>query len=213
MRSHFRRPQCEASKAPVGHVRSYRDILNDALAALSIIRRARRLRTLLVRKCKVEPWEVPSSNARPMGCRAWGTLNLGSPVIVTLEQLDSDWEPYSCTFPDCGLVCAAVPVKTRRAESHWDMRVGQCDRSPVAGGLGHAMFVGAAACDLSWGEGQSSVFGVRGGSREVFPISIVVVWDLGCLLVGYFLQWEKGNDKGANYVRNFSVKAQGIELA
>ncbi|OWM73881.1 hypothetical protein CDL15_Pgr018941 [Punica granatum] len=89
----------------------------------------------------------------------------------------------------------------------------QCDRSPVAGGLGHAMFVGAAACDLSWGEGQSSVFGVRGGSREVFPISIVVVWDLGCLLVGYFLQWEKGNDKGANYVRNFSVKAQGIELA
>ncbi|PKI44943.1 hypothetical protein CRG98_034638 [Punica granatum] len=43
------RPQCEASKAPVGHVRAYRDTLSDALAALSIIRRARRLRTLLVR--------------------------------------------------------------------------------------------------------------------------------------------------------------------
>ncbi|PKI47574.1 hypothetical protein CRG98_032034 [Punica granatum] len=43
------RHQCEASKAPVGHARTYRDILNDALAALSIIRRVRRLRTLLVR--------------------------------------------------------------------------------------------------------------------------------------------------------------------
>ncbi|PKI47441.1 hypothetical protein CRG98_032150 [Punica granatum] len=41
--------QCEASKALVGHVRAYRDILNDALAALSIIRRVRRLRTLLVK--------------------------------------------------------------------------------------------------------------------------------------------------------------------
>ncbi|PKI59334.1 hypothetical protein CRG98_020265 [Punica granatum] len=49
MRSHFRRPQCEVSKALVGHARAYRDILNDALAALSIIRRARRLRTLLVK--------------------------------------------------------------------------------------------------------------------------------------------------------------------
>ncbi|OWM70439.1 hypothetical protein CDL15_Pgr011915 [Punica granatum] len=49
MRSHFRMPQCEASKAPIGHARAYRDILNDALTALSIIRRARRLKTLLVR--------------------------------------------------------------------------------------------------------------------------------------------------------------------
>ncbi|PKI48988.1 hypothetical protein CRG98_030575 [Punica granatum] len=49
MRSHFRRPQCEASKAPVGHARAYRDILNDALAALSIIRRVCSLRTLLVK--------------------------------------------------------------------------------------------------------------------------------------------------------------------
>ncbi|PKI39867.1 hypothetical protein CRG98_039742 [Punica granatum] len=49
MRSHFRRPQCEGSKVPVGHARAYRDILNDALVALSIIRRARRLRTLLVK--------------------------------------------------------------------------------------------------------------------------------------------------------------------
>ncbi|PKI72772.1 hypothetical protein CRG98_006857 [Punica granatum] len=45
----FRRRQCEASKAPVSHARAYRDIFNDALAALSIIRRARRLRTLLVK--------------------------------------------------------------------------------------------------------------------------------------------------------------------
>ncbi|PKI48610.1 hypothetical protein CRG98_031029 [Punica granatum] len=37
MRSHFRRPQCEASKAHVGHARAYQDILNDALTTLSII--------------------------------------------------------------------------------------------------------------------------------------------------------------------------------
>ncbi|PKI49425.1 hypothetical protein CRG98_030183 [Punica granatum] len=49
MKSHFRRPQCEASKAPVGHARAYREIFNDAQATLSIIRRARRLRTLLVK--------------------------------------------------------------------------------------------------------------------------------------------------------------------
>ncbi|OWM78147.1 hypothetical protein CDL15_Pgr014966 [Punica granatum] len=91
----------------------------------------------------------------------------------------------------------------------------QCDRarSFVAGGLGHAVFVGAVACDLSWRDGRSSVFGVQGGSREVFPVSIVVVWDSCCLLVGYFLQWEKGNDERANYVRNFNSRAQGIELA
>ncbi|OWM77359.1 hypothetical protein CDL15_Pgr016756 [Punica granatum] len=60
-----------------------------------------------------------------MGCRACGTLNFGSLVIATLERLDCDWEPHSCTFPDCGLVCAAVLGKARGAESHWDMRVGQ----------------------------------------------------------------------------------------
>ncbi|PKI41501.1 hypothetical protein CRG98_038103 [Punica granatum] len=49
MKTHFRRPKCEVSKTPVGYARAYRDIFNDALAALSIIRRARRLRTLLVR--------------------------------------------------------------------------------------------------------------------------------------------------------------------
>ncbi|PKI34365.1 hypothetical protein CRG98_045245 [Punica granatum] len=110
-----------------------------------------------------------------MGCRAWGTLNFGSPVIATLERLDCDWETHSCTFPDCGLVCATVLGKARGAESHWDMRIGQgrlgsffhrqCDRaaSPVASGLGHAMFVGTVACDLSWREGagdRTSLVGV-----------------------------------------------------
>ncbi|PKI54839.1 hypothetical protein CRG98_024790 [Punica granatum] len=63
MRSHFRMPQCEASKASVGHARAYRDILNDALAALAIIRRARRLRTLLVKLgfvlCLMSLFETP----------------------------------------------------------------------------------------------------------------------------------------------------------
>ncbi|PKI76495.1 hypothetical protein CRG98_003113 [Punica granatum] len=85
--------------------------------------------------------------------------------------------------------------------------------TPVAGGQGHAPFVGAIACDLSWREGRSLVFGVQRGSREVFLVSIVVVWDSDCLFVGYFLQWEKGNNEGANYVRNFNERAQGIELA
>ncbi|OWM91268.1 hypothetical protein CDL15_Pgr000212 [Punica granatum] len=73
----------------------------------------------------------------------------------------------------------------------------QCEwvRSPVAGGLGHAMFVGAVACGLSWRDGRSSVFGVHGSSREVLPVSIVVVRDSDCLLVGYFLQWERGTRK------------------
>ncbi|PKI73751.1 hypothetical protein CRG98_005855 [Punica granatum] len=55
----------------------------------------------------------------------------------------------------------------------------QCNRagSPVAGGLGHAMIIGAVACDISWREGRSSVFGVQEGSREVFPVSIVGVGD------------------------------------
>ncbi|PKI66828.1 hypothetical protein CRG98_012834 [Punica granatum] len=41
-------------------------------------------------KCKVDPWEVPSSSAQPMECRAWRTFNFGSPVIATLERLDCD---------------------------------------------------------------------------------------------------------------------------
>ncbi|PKI76624.1 hypothetical protein CRG98_002933 [Punica granatum] len=132
-----------------------------------------------------------------MGCYAWGTLNSGSPVIATLERLDYDWGPHSCTFLDCGLACTAVLGKARGARSVAIAEGGlgpffdrQCDHagSPVASGLGHAMFVGAVACDLLWREGRSSVFGVQGGSREVFPVTIVVVWDSGYLLVGYFLQ-------------------------
>ncbi|PKI67003.1 hypothetical protein CRG98_012541 [Punica granatum] len=83
------------------------------------------------------------------------------------------------------------------------------------GGLGHALFVGAVACDLSWREGWPSVFGVQGGGGEVFPISIVVVWDSNCLLVGYFLQWEKWkNSEGERRtVCSFNARAKGIELA
>ncbi|PKI64283.1 hypothetical protein CRG98_015323 [Punica granatum] len=43
------RPRCEASGAPFGHARAYRDVLNDAPAALSVVRRARRLWTLLIK--------------------------------------------------------------------------------------------------------------------------------------------------------------------
>ncbi|PKI50770.1 hypothetical protein CRG98_028912 [Punica granatum] len=183
-----------------------------------------------------------------MGCRACGTLNSGSSVIATLERLDCDWGPHSCTFPDCRLACAAVLGKARGAESQEDRRVEHIRqnqygvfgtvlvplerfvhaRNPFVNAykckrefkeecvlprwLGHAPFVGVVACDFSWREGRSSVFGVQRGSREVFPVSIVVVWDSDCFLVSYFLQWEKGNDEGANYVRNFNARAQGIEL-
>ncbi|PKI48609.1 hypothetical protein CRG98_031028 [Punica granatum] len=102
-----------------------------------------------------------------MGCRAWGTLNFGSPVIVTLEQLDCDWEPHSCTFPDCGLESVCCPGSRSVAIAEGGLGPffdRQCDRarSPVAGGLGHAMFVGTVACDLSWREGRhrASVPGV-----------------------------------------------------
>ncbi|PKI46461.1 hypothetical protein CRG98_033159 [Punica granatum] len=83
-----------------------------------------------------------------MGCCAWGTLNFGSPVIATLER--------------------SVAVAEGGFGPFFDR---QCDRagSPVTGGLGHAMIVGAVACDLSWRDGRSSVFGVQGDSREAGP--------------------------------------------
>ncbi|PKI58582.1 hypothetical protein CRG98_021045 [Punica granatum] len=59
------------------------------------------------------------------GCRAWGTLNFGSPIIATLERLDCDWGPHSCTFPGCGLACATVLGKARGAGSQEDRRVEQ----------------------------------------------------------------------------------------
>ncbi|OWM67764.1 hypothetical protein CDL15_Pgr017461 [Punica granatum] len=52
----------------------------------------------------------------------------------------------------------------------------------VAGGQGHALFVGTIACDLSWRKDRSSVFGVHGSSR-VFHVSIVVVWIHGAFLL------------------------------
>ncbi|OWM74455.1 hypothetical protein CDL15_Pgr003958 [Punica granatum] len=76
----------------------------------------------------------------------------------------------------------------------------------VAGGQGHALFVGTVACDLSWRNGRSSVFGVHGSSREVFPVSIVVVRDSDCFLVGYFLQWERGTMKEQTM---FTILSQG----
>ncbi|OWM91398.1 hypothetical protein CDL15_Pgr017316 [Punica granatum] len=60
-----------------------------------------------------------------MGCHAWGTFNSGSPIIATLERLDCDWEPHSCTFPDCGLAYAAILRKARGARSQEDKRVDQ----------------------------------------------------------------------------------------
>ncbi|PKI48579.1 hypothetical protein CRG98_030998 [Punica granatum] len=39
--------------------------------------------------------------------------------------------------------------------------------TPMAGGQGHAPFVGAVACDLSWREGRPSVFGVQGGRGKL----------------------------------------------
>ncbi|PKI71936.1 hypothetical protein CRG98_007664 [Punica granatum] len=109
----------------------------------------------------MDSWEVPSSSARPMGCRAWGTFNSGSPVIATLEWLDCDWEPHSRTFPIAG---RSVAIVEGGLGPFLDL---QCDRagSLVAGGLGHAMIVGAIACDLSWRDGRTSVFEVQGGDR------------------------------------------------
>ncbi|PKI71113.1 hypothetical protein CRG98_008481 [Punica granatum] len=138
-----------------------------------------------------------------MGCRAWGTLNSGSPIITTLEWLDRDWGLHSCTFPDCKLACAALLGKARGAGSQEDRRVEQrrvgwahspagsvtVQMTPVAGGQGHAPFIGAVAYDLSWREDQSSVFGVQGGSRE-----------------------EKWSDEGANYARATDrLTVEGVE--
>ncbi|PKI66150.1 hypothetical protein CRG98_013448 [Punica granatum] len=219
MRSHFRRPQCEASKAPIGYARAYRDILNDALAALSIIRRARRLRTLLVRVaprgfrpsvldsfisrvCKGEGFDLRlgfvlcpvyllklldfalRGSFGDRGCPGM-SVECGCPGLRSLR-----WTPFLTVFVapvedtpkrigalEVGeSVCCPGSRSVAIAEGglgpFFDRRHA-CARSPVAGGLGHAMFVGAVACDLSWREGRASVFGAQRGSREVFPVSIV----------------------------------------
>ncbi|PKI72181.1 hypothetical protein CRG98_007450 [Punica granatum] len=214
MRSHFRRPQCKASKAPVGHTRAYRDILNDALAALSIIRYARQRRTLLVRLLPRLPRGVfdltgsiilslefarakdsKDSTSECVVFRLRRGVASAAPLFVRLgfvfcpvylletPRLYIAWSLW-CALPyflRAGLSWRSVAIAEGGSDPFFDQ---QCDRagSPVAGGLGHAMFVGAVACDLSWKEGRSSMFGVQGGSREVFPVSIMVVWDSGYLL-------------------------------
>ncbi|PKI50028.1 hypothetical protein CRG98_029588 [Punica granatum] len=58
----------------------------------------------------------------------------------------------------------------------------RCDHvgSPVGGGLGHALFVRAIACDLLWRKGWASVFEVQGGGGEVFPVSIAFLSVISC---------------------------------
>ncbi|OWM71011.1 hypothetical protein CDL15_Pgr012502 [Punica granatum] len=51
----------------------------------------------------------------------------------------------------------------------------------VAGGQGHAQFVGAVACDLLQREGWDSVSKFQGAGREVFIVLIVVVQGSSCL--------------------------------
>ncbi|PKI59767.1 hypothetical protein CRG98_019841 [Punica granatum] len=95
------------------------------------------------------------------------------------------------TFVSGNLAYAAVLGKARGAGSHEDRRVEQRrvgrDHSPVgdvivlvtfaAGGQGHALFVGAVACDLLWREGWDSVSKFQGAGWEAFIVLIVVVQD------------------------------------
>ncbi|PKI60095.1 hypothetical protein CRG98_019503 [Punica granatum] len=75
-----------------------------------------------------------------------------------------------------------VLVERRVGWAHSPVRDVTVQMTAVAGGQGHALFVGTVACDLSWRKDRSSVFGVHGSSREVFPVPIVVVRDSDCLL-------------------------------
>ncbi|PKI61785.1 hypothetical protein CRG98_017835 [Punica granatum] len=93
--------------------------LQSGMSHCTSLRNAHRGR-MMSEKCKVDPWEVPSSTSRPIRCRAWWTLNSGSVIITTLEWSDRDWGPHSCTFPDCGLACAVVLKKARGAGSQKD---------------------------------------------------------------------------------------------
>ncbi|OWM84147.1 hypothetical protein CDL15_Pgr026457 [Punica granatum] len=61
----------------------------------------------------------------------------------------------------------------------------------VAGGQGHALFIGAVASDLLRMDGWDSVSKFQDAGREVFIVLIVVVEGSSCLLVSYFLQWEE----------------------
>ncbi|OWM83594.1 hypothetical protein CDL15_Pgr004023 [Punica granatum] len=91
--------QCEASKAPVGHARAYRDILNDALAALSIIRRTRRLRTLLVKNAMTRPQRPFSSRYR----RAAALVTRVGIFLPRFDQTQSDHFQNAMTRPQKGM--------------------------------------------------------------------------------------------------------------
>ncbi|OWM74142.1 hypothetical protein CDL15_Pgr008453 [Punica granatum] len=92
-------------------------------------------------------------------------------------------------------------MRVAQAAGRWPQRRVGRDHSPVgdvtvlvtfvAGGQGHALFVGAIACDLLRREGWDSMSKFQGAGREVFIVLIVVVQGPSCLLVGYFLQWEE----------------------
>ncbi|PKI69347.1 hypothetical protein CRG98_010253 [Punica granatum] len=58
----------------------------------------------------------------------------------------------------------------------------------AAGGQGHALFVGAVACDFLWRGGWDSVSKFQGAGWEVFIVLIVVVQGSSCLL-GSELAW------------------------
>ncbi|OWM90302.1 hypothetical protein CDL15_Pgr014140 [Punica granatum] len=77
-----------------------------------------------------------------------------------------------------------------RASDFYGGWAGSCSIRP-AGGQGHALFVGAVACDLFRMEGWNSVSKFQGAGREVFIVLIVVVQGSSYLLVSYFLQWEE----------------------
>ncbi|OWM75141.1 hypothetical protein CDL15_Pgr017267 [Punica granatum] len=95
-------------------------------------------------------------------------------VLLVLANFTNDFPYHLRRRIRFALGCRSVAIVEGGLGPFLDL---QCDRagSLVAGGLGHAMIVGAIACDLSWRDGRTSVFEVQGGSREAFPVSIVVV--------------------------------------
>ncbi|PKI33111.1 hypothetical protein CRG98_046498 [Punica granatum] len=69
------------------------------------------------------------------------------------------------------LKSASVPIAEGGLGPFFDQERDRA-RSPVADGLGHAMFVGAVACDLSWREDRSSVIGVQGVGMSELPLRL-----------------------------------------
>ncbi|PKI65917.1 hypothetical protein CRG98_013688 [Punica granatum] len=129
MGSRFQRPQCEASRAPVGLTWAYRDVLKGAQAALSVVRRARELGTLLIRL---------SCIGEPIGNRVGVdnlAISLGDPWSAQCAKAQGDCFVYLSFYSPFATVTrlGAVPLNLKGMNSPFatTVRLGNFSRASL----------------------------------------------------------------------------------